>query len=68
MPFGRGGNAFRMQGGILLSTKTPLPGEGEGRLQFLSGEPGDIPDWYSREALDYLFSLNSFALATAGMM
>ena len=33
----------------LFSTKTPLSGEGEGRLLHLSGKPGGTPDRSSRE-------------------
>ena len=49
MLFGRGGNAIWAPRGILLSTKTPLSGEGEGRLLHLSGKPGGTPDRSSRE-------------------
>ena len=51
MPFGRGRNTIWARRECLpdakealFSTKTPLSGEGEGRLLHLSGKPGGIPD------------------------
>ena len=61
MPFGRGGNAIWAPRGILLSTKTPLSGEGEGRLLHLSGKPGGTPDRSSREVFPIGVGLFLFA-------
>lgn len=45
----------------LFSTKTPLSGEGEGRLLHLSGKPGGNPDRSSREVFPIGVGLFLFA-------
>ncbi len=72
MPFGRGGNAFRTQKRHFCSQKRPFPGRERGVCCICRENrevlPIGVPGRYSREGLDYFFSLSSFALATAGMM